>query len=121
MYESASVAVPEMLRIALFPLAEDKSASGSRASSISDSTERAAAIQTAKMMAPLAAAAPKPVPPKSPQDLGKMTSRQMDSMSMLELAKAQQSYDSKAVIKAKRMREEVVAGGAAMTDAKKKK
>lgn len=113
MYESASVPVPEMLRIALFPLVEDKSASGSRASSISDSTERAAAIQVAKLMA----AAPAAAPPKSPKDLGQMTIKQLDSMSMLELAKAQQAYDSKASIKAKRMREEV---GIAMTDAKKK-
>ena len=123
MYESASVAVPEMLRIALFPKTEDKSASGSRASSISDSTERAAAVHVAKLMAP-AAAAPIPkslAPPKSPQDLGKMTSKQVDSMSMLELAKAQHTYDSKVVIKAKRMREEVVAGGVAMADAKRTK
>jgi Herpesviridae UL52/UL70 DNA primase len=128
-FESASVPIPEMLRLALFApkpaAAEDKLLS--RASSISDSTERAAAIHVAKLLMATSSsasstAAETGVTPKSPQDLSKMTGKQVDSMSMLELAKAQHVYDGKSTIKAKRMRDEIVGGSSiAMSDAKKVK
>jgi hypothetical protein len=133
-FASTSVPLPEMLRAALFPkspkLASASMSSGSRASSVSDMTERAAAIHVAKMIASSsAAAAAAAEPPLSVQaldslnaapDLSKMSIKQVDSMSMLDLAKAQKAYDSMAELKAKRMRDEMTSK-VAMPSAKRNK